>query len=241
MTEFMSALESTLEIIITLSIHVLECMGIAIILVGAFKAMYGLARHKPGVRLKLAESMALALEFKLGGEILRTVQVRAWSEIAIVGAIILLRGVLNLLIHHEIKVEEERDDRMRALEGEAVPAPAPVCGAARCVFPVPDVERTAQWYRRCLGCDATRTGDGIALSSAGVDILLTPTDGSPVRPNRMIYGGGSDALIRVRDIEALERALMAQGVSIPRALDGDGFTAEDADGRWLRFERTRDA
>ena len=86
MTEFMSALESTLEIIITLSIHVLECMGISIILVGAFKAIYGLARRKPGVRLKLAESMALALEFKLGGEILRTVQVRAWSEIAIVGA-----------------------------------------------------------------------------------------------------------------------------------------------------------
>ena len=54
MTEFMSALESTLEIIITLSIHVLECMGISIILVGAFKAIYGLARRKPGVRLKLA-------------------------------------------------------------------------------------------------------------------------------------------------------------------------------------------
>lgn len=248
MTEFMSALESTLEIIITLSIHVLECMGISIILVGAFKAIYGLVKRKPGVRLKLAESMALALEFKLGGEILRTVQVRAWSEIAIVGAIILLRGVLNLLIHHEIKIEEERDERMRALESEgeqptprhadAHAAPAP---AAQCVFPSPDPERTAEWYRQYLGCSAERDGDGIALCGEGLRILLTPTQGSPVRPNRMIYGGGCDALIHVHDVQALERTLMAQGVRIPRALeaDGDGFVAEDADGRWLRFERAR--
>ncbi|HIU47138.1 MAG TPA: DUF1622 domain-containing protein [Candidatus Fimadaptatus faecigallinarum] len=245
MTEFMSALESTLEIIITLSIHVLECMGISIILVGAFKAIYGLARRKPGVRLKLAESMALALEFKLGGEILRTVQVRAWSEIAIVGAIILLRGVLNLLIHHEIKIEEERDERMRALEAQgeptaAQPAHSALVSTAQCVFPTPDPERTAHWYRQCLGYDSERDGDAIALSGEGARILLTPTQGSPVRPNRMIYGGGCDAVIRVRDVDALQRTLMAQGVMIPHALDRDGFVAEDADGRWLRFERAGD-
>ena len=218
MTEFMSALESTLEIIITLSIHVLECMGISIILVGAFKAIYGLARRKPGVRLKLAESMALALEFKLGGEILRTVQVRAWSEIAIVGAIILLRGVLNLLIHHEIKIEEERDERMRALEAQgeptaAQPAHSALASTAQCVFPTPDPERTAHWYRQCLGYDSERDGDAIALSGE---------------------------VIRVRDVDALQRTLRAPGVMRPPALDRDGVIAEDADGRWLRFERAGD-
>ena len=56
----------------------------------------------------------------------------------------------------------------------------------------------------------------------------------------MIYGGGCDAVIRVRDVDALQRTLMAQGVMIPHALDRDGFVAEDADGRWLRFERAGD-
>ena len=57
-------------------------------------------------RLKLAKGMAMGLEFKLGSEILRTVVVRELSEIAIVGAIILLRAALTFLIHWEIKNEE---------------------------------------------------------------------------------------------------------------------------------------
>ena len=48
----------------------------------------------------------MGLEFKLGGEILRTVVVRDLSEIALVGSIILLRAALTFLIHWEIKNEE---------------------------------------------------------------------------------------------------------------------------------------
>lgn len=50
------------------------------------------------VRLTLAEGIALALEFKLGGEVLRTVVVREWSELVILGAIIFLRGALTLIM-----------------------------------------------------------------------------------------------------------------------------------------------
>ena len=56
----------------------------------------------------LAKGIALALEFKMGGEVLRTVIVREWSELAILGAIILLRGALTFLINWEIKNEEKR-------------------------------------------------------------------------------------------------------------------------------------
>ena len=111
MAGFIEFIEDSMNVIVTMGIHLLEFMGVAIILYGAIRAMYGLFKHRAGVRLRLAENMALALEFKLGGEILRTVLVRDWNEIAIVGAIILLRGVLNLLIHHEIDIEEERDGR----------------------------------------------------------------------------------------------------------------------------------
>ena len=58
-------------------------------------------------RLKLAKGMSMGLEFKLGSEILRTVVVREFKEILLVGAIILLRAALTLLIHWEIKNEEQ--------------------------------------------------------------------------------------------------------------------------------------
>ena len=79
-------------------------------------------RHDPMVRLKLAQGMALCLEFKLGSEILRTVVVRDLKEIAIVGAIIALRAALTFLIHWEIKNEKgeseailEEKERRQAL------------------------------------------------------------------------------------------------------------------------------
>ena len=59
------------------------------------------------MRLDLAEGIALALEFKMGGEVLRTVVVREWRELGILGAIIILRGLLTFLIHWEIKNEKE--------------------------------------------------------------------------------------------------------------------------------------
>lgn len=225
MTEFMGMLEHGLSQLIELSIHVLEFMGVATILTGAFYAVYEICRRHPGVRLKLAESMALALEFKLGGEILRTVQVRDWSEIAIVGAIILLRGVLNLLIHHEIKIEEDRDERMKALmTGEVAHAPhAPQASASACVLYSPDPAGLARWYCEALGASA-RKADGIwLLSRDGLEIALREGD---------VQGEGC---FIVDNPEALQREFMAKGVRIPRALEDGAFTATDADGHSLRF------
>ena len=45
----------------------------------------------------------------MGGEVLRTVVVREWSELLILGAIILLRGLLTFLIHWEIKNEQNAE------------------------------------------------------------------------------------------------------------------------------------
>ena len=56
--------------------------------------------------MNLAQGIALALEFKMGGEVLRTVVVREWSELGILGAIIVLRAMLTFLIHWEIKNEK---------------------------------------------------------------------------------------------------------------------------------------
>ena len=64
-------------------------------------------RHDIKLRLDLAQGIAVSLEFKMGSEVLRTVVVREWEELGILGAVILLRGLLTLLIHWEIKHEEK--------------------------------------------------------------------------------------------------------------------------------------
>ena len=101
-------LENLFHTIITLIIHLLEAMGVMIILFGAARDfIWYFAGKAVNVRLDLARSLALGLEFKLGGEILRTVIARDLHEIATVGAIIALRGALSFLIHWEIGHIEE--------------------------------------------------------------------------------------------------------------------------------------
>lgn len=101
-------IESAFQLIVQYGVLLLECFGVTILLVTAVKSMIGCVRRNPHVRLDLAQGIALALEFKLGGEVLRTVIVREQSELLTLGAVILLRGALTFLIHWEIKNEEAR-------------------------------------------------------------------------------------------------------------------------------------
>ena len=104
--ETLEYVEELFKLTVQYGILLMECVGVAILIVTTVKSIWGCLRHDPHVRLNLAKGIALALEFKLGGEVLRTVIVREWSEMAILGAIIVLRGALTFLIHWEIKNEE---------------------------------------------------------------------------------------------------------------------------------------
>ena len=90
---------------VELCVLLLEFIGVAVLMFSALKSVWRLFRKDPHVRLRLAEGIALALEFKLGSEVLRTVVVRERSELFILGAIILMRAALTFLIHWEIKNE----------------------------------------------------------------------------------------------------------------------------------------
>ncbi|WP_053982868.1 DUF1622 domain-containing protein [Niameybacter massiliensis] len=98
-------------------IHVLEAMGIIVLTIGAANGFYhymvSLFHHNPSTsRSHFASSMAISLEFKLAAEILKTVLVRTIDEIIILGAIILLRALMTLIIHWEIRQDSphERTD-----------------------------------------------------------------------------------------------------------------------------------
>lgn len=84
-----------------------EFIGVIILLKSGIVGIYNYIRKNPYTRLELAKGMAVGLEFKMGGEILRTVGVTRWQDIAMVGGIILLRAALALLIHWGIKADEK--------------------------------------------------------------------------------------------------------------------------------------
>lgn len=102
-------LEEVVNYFAQVGIRLAELAGIVVLLITTFKGLVGYFKKDPGVRLELAEGTALALEFKLGGEVLRTVLARDWNELLILGAVIALRAVLTLLLHWEIKNEQQRE------------------------------------------------------------------------------------------------------------------------------------
>ena len=105
---FIETMEMVLIYIVEFCTILMELFGITVLVYTAIKCfIQWVKRDNRHLRLKLAEGIALSLEFKMGSEVLRTVVVRDWEELGILGAVILLRGLLTFLIHWEIKNEEK--------------------------------------------------------------------------------------------------------------------------------------
>lgn len=104
----METLQSIFQTVVRYCILFMETVGVAVLMFSAVKSVILLFRNREDVRLTLAEGIGLALEFKLGSEVLRTVIVRTWSELGILGAIVLLRVAITFVIQWEIKNEKEK-------------------------------------------------------------------------------------------------------------------------------------
>lgn len=120
----MELLETFLHSFVNLAMLLFEYIGVAVITYAGIQGMVNYIRKDPSTRLKLAQGLAMGLEFKLGSEILRTVIVRNLEEIYIVAGIIVLRAVLTLLIHWEIKNELTEEKERESLESHDAPANA---------------------------------------------------------------------------------------------------------------------
>lgn len=101
-------LEHFVELSLEFLIPICELMGISIIAISAIAAfaayIRGLVRRAPSnVQFQLANGLALSLEFKMAAEILKTVLIRDLGELTVLGAVILLRALLSVLIHFEMK------------------------------------------------------------------------------------------------------------------------------------------
>jgi len=117
-------LEDVINEILYYIVWFIEIIGIAIIVFGTFYSLVKFlikaiknrnvfqenANEGPSIKLVLANYLALGLEFMLAAEILRTVTTnREFSEIMVLGAIIILRAAMSLLIYWELSYEEKKE------------------------------------------------------------------------------------------------------------------------------------
>ena len=95
MGEVIKVLDWLLENLVQICTVLLELFGIIVLVSTAVSCFVQWIRNKRQLIRLTRTGIALALEFKMGGEVLRTVVVREWSELGILGAIIVLRAMLT--------------------------------------------------------------------------------------------------------------------------------------------------
>jgi uncharacterized membrane protein len=103
------ALETLINNVMLLMVIILEIFGAVVVMYGSTLTFFRFIHsHMEGrqIRLTFARYLVFGLEFKLAGEIIRTVIVRSYQEVAILAAIIVLRATLNFIVHWEMKQEE---------------------------------------------------------------------------------------------------------------------------------------
>jgi uncharacterized membrane protein len=108
------------SLILRVAILVCDLIGVMVIMTTVGKSVYHYLHRDLHVKLILARGIALALEFKLAGEVLRTVTIRDWNELVILGTIVLLRAAITVLIHWEIRADKKDEEEEKQILKELV-------------------------------------------------------------------------------------------------------------------------
>ncbi len=103
-------------------------VGVAIVR-GLVLYLVDLVRERGGevpeeaIRLSLGRSLALALEFQVGADILGTALDPTLNDILVLAAVVVLRTVLNFFLGRELREAEQRERSGQHLAARAVHAP----------------------------------------------------------------------------------------------------------------------
>ena len=121
MEKILVLLEENFTVLVEYLILFVEFVGVLVVVGAIIKGIIDAIKKDEHMRLNLVEGIALAMSFKIGGELLRTVVVRNWDEILLLAAVILLRAALTFYIQWEIRLEmKKKEERkfLRELEKE---------------------------------------------------------------------------------------------------------------------------
>ncbi len=111
----MNFLHDVLVFMLPYFVYILEFLGVFIIFWTSLKAFWEYIQNtfmKKHIKIQthLAKGLATGLEFKLGAEILKTVLVQDLDELLVLSAVFILRALMSILIHFELKYTDKNDD-----------------------------------------------------------------------------------------------------------------------------------
>ena len=123
-------LHHLIELVLPYMISLLEIIGILVVFWSAVRTFWQCIQNaflhkKFDLQINLGHGLAMGLEFKMAAEILKTVLVQSMDELYMLGAVILIRALLSLLIHYEIHAEkkaqrEKEKEKQESQEEQAV-------------------------------------------------------------------------------------------------------------------------
>ena len=111
----MNFLHDIISFLLPIIVFILEIMGVFVVFSTCIKAFWEyiqntfMKRHIK-IQTHLAKGLATGLEFKLGAEILKTLLVEDIDELLVLGAVFILRALMSILIHFELKHTDKDDD-----------------------------------------------------------------------------------------------------------------------------------
>lgn len=119
MAEEVSALEALAKLWTLRVAGGVEFVAAVVIAGAAVQALVAVVRsawrREPGrapserIRIRLGQWLSLALEFELAADILRTAVAPSWDDIGKLGAIVVIRTVINLFLERDIAAAERRE------------------------------------------------------------------------------------------------------------------------------------
>ncbi len=123
----MNYLHEFIELIVPYMISILELIGIFVVFWSGIRGFLQFVQNtfmKKNYDLQsdLAKGLAMGLEFKMAAEILKTVLIQSLDELYMLGAVILLRALLSLLIHYEINHSKKKKSVSQPEKGDTPPA-----------------------------------------------------------------------------------------------------------------------
>ncbi len=112
----MNILHEWIELVVPYMISILEIIGIIVVFGSGIRGFWQYCQNifmkkHYDLQSDLAKGLAMGLEFKMAAEILRTVLIQSLEELYMLGAVILLRALLSLLIHYEIKHPKKKKNQ----------------------------------------------------------------------------------------------------------------------------------
>jgi uncharacterized membrane protein len=96
---------------------------------------------KEAIRLSLGRSLALALEFLLGADILNTAVAPSWEQVGLLAAIAAIRTALNYFLQKELARAADMEEQRRRMERAATPGTSSPDGSLRATAAMPGAGR----------------------------------------------------------------------------------------------------